>query len=49
MRVQFTLRCTECNLENYHYTKKKKTHPDRMEVNKYCPTCKKTTVHKEKK
>ncbi len=49
MRVQFTLRCTECNQENYTLTKNKKTHPDRMEVKKYCPRCQKQTVHKEKK
>lgn len=49
MRVQFTLKCTECKSENYQHTKNKKTHPDRMEIKKYCPTCKKTTVHKEKK
>ncbi|MDD3478326.1 MAG: 50S ribosomal protein L33 [Candidatus Izemoplasmatales bacterium] len=49
MRTQFTLKCTECKSENYQLMKDKKTHPDRMEVNKYCPTCKKHTVHKEKK
>ena len=49
MRVQFTLRCTECKSENYQYTKNKTTHSSRMEVKKYCPTCKKITVHKEKK
>ncbi len=49
MRTQFTLRCTVCKSENYRYSKNKKTHPDRMEVKKYCPVCKKITVHKEKK
>jgi large subunit ribosomal protein L33 len=49
MRVQFTLRCTECNNENYRMTKNKKTHPERLETNKYCPTCRKNTPHKEKK
>jgi large subunit ribosomal protein L33 len=49
MRVQFTLKCTECNSENYQLSKNKKTHPDKMEVKKYCPTCQKQTVHKEKK
>jgi len=49
MKVQFTLKCTECGSENYQHTKNKKTHPDRMEVKKYCPTCRKSTVHKEKK
>lgn len=49
MKVQFTLKCTVCGSENYQHTKNKKTHPERMEVKKYCPTCKKSTVHKEKK
>jgi len=49
MRTQFTLKCTECKEENYTLTKDKKTHPDRMEVQKYCPKCQKHTAHKEKK
>ncbi|MBU1145536.1 MAG: 50S ribosomal protein L33 [Firmicutes bacterium] len=49
MRVQFTLKCTECKDENYTLTKNKTTHPDRMEVKKFCPRCGKQTVHKEKK
>ena len=39
----------ECGEENYINTKNKRNHPDRMEVNKYCPRCNKKTVHKEKK
>ncbi|WP_308698424.1 50S ribosomal protein L33, partial [uncultured Thomasclavelia sp.] len=27
----------------------KRNHPERMEINKYCPRCNKKTVHKEKK
>jgi len=49
MRVQFTLRCTECKSENYHTNKNKKLHPERLEANKYCPKCRKNTLHKEKK
>ena len=49
MRVEFVLRCTECNHENYRYAKNKKTHPDRMEVKKFCKNCGKQTMHKEKK
>ena len=48
-RVKITLECTECKQRNYDTTKDKKKHPDRMELNKYCPRCKKVTVHKEKK
>ena len=49
MRVQFVLRCMECNDENYIYTKNKKTHPERVEVKKYCKRCNKQTMHKQKK
>jgi large subunit ribosomal protein L33 len=49
MRTGFTLRCTECNSENYRMDKNKKTHPERLETNKYCPKCNKSTLHKEKK
>ena len=48
-RVSFLLKCTECGEENYLTSKNKKKHPDRMELNKYCPRCKKVTLHKEKK
>ncbi|MFA6755139.1 MAG: 50S ribosomal protein L33 [Bacilli bacterium] len=49
MRESFTLKCTECGEENYISTKNKKNNPDRIEVKKYCPKCKKITIHKEKK
>ncbi len=48
-RAQVILVCSECKEQNYFTDKNKKLHPDRMEVKKYCPTCKKTTVHREKK
>ena len=49
------LECTECKAnskvshENYFVQKNTKTTTDRLELNKYCPVCKKHTVHKEKK
>ena len=49
MRTRITLACTECKNRNYDTTKDKKTHPDRMEIKKYCPFCRKATVHKETK
>jgi large subunit ribosomal protein L33 len=42
-----TLECTECRERNYTTTKNKKKHPDRIEAKKYCPRCRKHTVHKE--
>lgn len=43
------LACEECKERNYTTTKNKKTTKERMELNKYCPKCKKKTVHKETK
>lgn len=49
MRDLVKLVCTVCGNENYHTDKNKKTKPERLEMKKYCPTCKKHTNHKEKK
>ena len=49
MRVKITLRCNECKQRNYNTVKNKKNDPDRLEMNKYCPFCKKHTVHTETK
>lgn len=49
MRVKIILACTECKNRNYNSDKNKKNDPDRMELNKYCPHCKKHTLHKETK
>ena len=47
-RQNKTLVCTECSEENYRVERNvKKT--DRLELNRYCPRCRKHTVHKEKK
>ncbi len=48
-REGLTYKCTVCGEENYIGTRNKKTHPDKMEIKKYCPRCRKMTVHKEKK
>lgn len=48
-RAGLTLRCSECKNENYIATKNKRTHPERLEVKKYCHHCKKSTLHVEKK
>ena len=41
--------CTECKSENRTTSKNKKNNPDRLEIKKHCPKCKKTTAHREKK
>ena len=48
MRVTFLMKCSVCGEENYLTEKNKKNTPDRLEQMKYCPKCKKQTLHKEK-
>ena len=47
-REGLTFRCSVCGEENYLTEKNKRNTPDRLEQKKYCPRCKKTTLHKEK-
>ena len=49
IRVKITLRCNECKQRNYNTMKNKKNTPDKLELNKYCPFCRKHTVHTETK
>ena len=49
MRDIITLACTDCKNRNYTTTKNKKTTPDKLELKKFCPTCRKHTNHKETK
>ena len=49
MRVKIKLACSECKQRNYDTVKNKKNTPDRLELNKYCPFCRKHTMHKEAK
>ena len=49
MRVKVTLACTECKQRNYNTVKNKKNTPDRLELNKYCPFCRKHPLHRETK
>ncbi len=46
-RIIVTLECRECRHRNYTTTKNKRTTPDRLEFRKYCPFCRRHTVHKE--
>jgi large subunit ribosomal protein L33 len=49
MRDIITLACTDCKNRNYTTTKNKKTTPDKLELRKFCPSCRKHTAHKETK
>ena len=48
-RVLVSLVCEECKTPNYNVSKNKKNTTERLELNKYCSKCRKTTTHKEKK
>mgnify|MGYP003811642491 FL=1 len=39
--------CSECKNRNYATTKNKKKTKDRLELKKFCPNCRKHTVHRE--
>ncbi|MFC1496242.1 50S ribosomal protein L33 [Candidatus Margulisiibacteriota bacterium] len=49
MRDIITLVCQDCKEYNYTTTKDKKKTPGRIELRKYCSSCRKHTKHKEKK
>jgi len=49
VRPVVVLACQECKSRNYTTTKDKKNNPDRLELKKYCPTCRKHTAHREAK
>ena len=48
-RDKIILACTECKQRNYITKKNKRNTTDRLELKKYCPFCKKHTVHRETK
>ena len=43
------LTCAECKGRNYSVETNKKKNKERLELKKFCPTCRKHTVHKESK
>ncbi len=49
MRENITLKCSVCGEENYITTRNKRKQTEKMQVKKYCPVCRKMTLHKEKK
>jgi large subunit ribosomal protein L33 len=48
-RIVATLACTVCKHRNYTTSKNKKNNPDRLELRKFCPTCRTQTAHRETK
>jgi large subunit ribosomal protein L33 len=49
MRDIITLACSECKDRNYTTTRNKKTMTEKLELKKFCPSCRKHTAHKETK
>lgn len=49
MRVMVTLACTETGDRDYTTTKNKRTHPERLEMRKYCPRLRKHVLYRETK
>ena len=43
------VKCTECKKFVIRTEKNKKNTPDKLQVNKFCPVCKKETLFKEGK
>jgi large subunit ribosomal protein L33 len=48
-RVKVILRCNECKERNYFTKKNKKNTAEKLEMKKYCPRCRKHTMHSETK
>ncbi len=48
-RIVATLACTVCKQRNYATSKNKKNNPERLELRKFCRTCRTHTAHRETK
>ena len=42
-----TLKCSECGEENYREQRNVKNTTERLELNRYCPKCRKTVTAQE--
>jgi large subunit ribosomal protein L33 len=47
IRTHITLACTECKERNYVSQKNRRNDPSRLELNKFCPRCRKHQLHRE--
>ena len=48
-RIVVTLACSECKERNYTTQKNRKNTQSRLEIEKYCPRCRKHMKHRETK
>ena len=49
IRAIIQLEGPECKNRNYSNTKNKRAMPDKLQIKKFCPYCRKHTGHKETK
>ncbi len=49
MREIVSLACTDCKRRNYSTTKNRRKSSERLELSKYCRSCRKHKPHKEGK
>ena len=47
--ITTVLQCSECKRKNYFFRRNKKKVAKKLELKKYCPHCRKRTVHKQAK
>ena len=47
VRPKIVLACEECKHRNYITRKNRRNDPDRLELKKFCPFCRKHQAHKE--
>jgi large subunit ribosomal protein L33 len=47
VRPKITLACAECKHRNYITKKNRRNDPDRLELKKFCPNCRRHTEHRE--
>jgi len=47
VRLAITLACADCKERNYLTEKNRQNDTSRMEIKKFCPRCRKHTVHRE--
>ncbi len=46
-RVIITLACSDCRERSYTTTKNRRNDPDRLELKKFCPRCRRHQPHRE--
>ncbi len=49
VRQVIHLACTDCKERNYTSYKNRRNDPNRIELKKFCKTCRKHTLHRETK